>query len=150
DGTSTAGYYPGHGSGAVSWGPIMGAPYGKSLTQWSRDSYPDANNPEDDLAIITGNNGFGYRPDDYGNTMATAVSLGAQFQATLTTTYGIIEKNPDSDFFTFYAGAGAADIHIDPLFVGRNLDVLAELYDASGTLVATSNPLDDVNASFTM
>ena len=31
---------------------------------------PDANKPEDDLQIITTGNGFGYRPDDHGNTRA--------------------------------------------------------------------------------
>jgi len=148
DGTSTDEYYSGHGTGAVSWGPIMGGPYGRSLTQWSRDSYTDADNSEDDLSIIVTGNGFGCRPDDYGDTIATAFSIGAQFQATLTTTDGIIERNTDSDFFTFYAGAGPASIQVDPLFVGRNLDILAELYNASGTLIASSNPVDNVNASF--
>lgn len=150
DGTSTDGYYSGHGTGVVSWGPIMGAPYGMSLTQWSRDSYPDANNPEDDLGIITGSNGFGYRPDDYGDNISTAHTIGAQFQATLTTTYGIIEENTDSDFFVFYAGGGPANIQIESLFVGRNLDITADLYNASGVLVSTSNPVDDVDASFVM
>ena len=36
DGTSTAGYYSGHGS----WGPIMGTPYSRSVTQWSHGRVP--------------------------------------------------------------------------------------------------------------
>ena len=36
DGTATAGYYSGHGS----WGPIMGTPYSRAVTQWSHGQYP--------------------------------------------------------------------------------------------------------------
>lgn len=53
DGTSTQGYYGGLGSGASSWAPIMGVGYSKTLSQWSKGEYPDANNQEDDTAIIS-------------------------------------------------------------------------------------------------
>ncbi|MFO0865132.1 MAG: zinc-dependent metalloprotease family protein [Gemmataceae bacterium] len=73
DGTAALTYYPGHGAGATSWGPIMGGPFGMNLTQWSQDAYPGANNPEDDLAIITGGvNGVSYTVDDTGNTIAAS------------------------------------------------------------------------------
>ena len=58
DGNSTEVYYWGHGGGANGWAPIMGASYTRNLTQWSLGEYPDANNAEDDLAIITDANGF--------------------------------------------------------------------------------------------
>jgi hypothetical protein len=48
-------YYSGHGGGLTtptSWAPIMGAGYSKSLVQWSKGEYVNANNKEDDLAII--------------------------------------------------------------------------------------------------
>src|SRR5436190_5469719 len=64
DGTAILGYYGGHGTGNMSWAPIMGAGYNISITQWSKGEYPGANNHEDDLAVITTQNGFGYRPDD--------------------------------------------------------------------------------------
>jgi Metallo-peptidase family M12B Reprolysin-like len=57
-------YYSGHGSGDTSWGSLMGAPFNKSLTQWSKGDYKNADNTEDDLAIITTDNGFGYRRDE--------------------------------------------------------------------------------------
>ena len=41
-------YYAGHSD----WAPIMGVGYGKSLTQWSKGEYPNANQPQDDIAII--------------------------------------------------------------------------------------------------
>lgn len=53
-------YYPGHGTGATAWGALMGAPFGRPVTQWSKGEYKGANNTEDDLAIITNSaNGFG-------------------------------------------------------------------------------------------
>lgn len=72
DGTSTQGYYSGHGSGETAWAPIMGVGYYNNLSQWSRGEYADADRQEDDLAIITTQNGFGYRVDDYGDTNGTA------------------------------------------------------------------------------
>lgn len=50
DGFGTEEYYqPQTGT----WGPIMGAPYSSSLTQWSNGDYAQATNQEDDLAVIT-------------------------------------------------------------------------------------------------
>lgn len=150
DGTSSQGYYGGHGSGNVSWGPIMGAPFSINLTQWSRDTYPDANNPEDDLTKITTGHGFGYRKDDVGNTAASGKVINGASQAALNPTYGLIEKNTDSDFYKFYADPGSINIKIDSLFVGPNLDILATLYGPNGAVVATSNPLAETFASFSL
>ena len=44
DGTSTAAYYGGQGSGATGWAPIMGVGYYKNLSQWSKGEYALANN----------------------------------------------------------------------------------------------------------
>ena len=56
DGTTDGNeYYRGHGSGDTSWGPIMGASYGRNVTQWSKGDYYLANNTQDDIAIIAGN-----------------------------------------------------------------------------------------------
>lgn len=150
DGTATMSYYPGHGTGATGWGPIMGAPFGQNLTQWSRDTYPGANNPEDDLAKITTGHGFTYRVDDYGNTAASGKTINLPLQAALNTTYGLIEKNTDVDYLRFYANPGTVNIHIDPLFIGPNLDIIAELHSPTGALLATSNPAATLDASFSM
>ena len=63
-------YYQGLGSGLVSWAPIMGNSYYNNVTEWSKGEYPDANQTQDDLAIIEGK--LGYTPDDHGDTFATA------------------------------------------------------------------------------
>ena len=140
-------YYEGHGSGPTGWAPIMGNAYYLELTQWSKGEYPDANNLEDDLAIITTRNGFGYRPDDHGDTHATATPLNPS-GGTWLAAEGIIERNTDVDFFSFMTGAGGVELNIVPFHRSPNLDVLATLYDSAGDVIATSNPLDRLDASF--
>jgi hypothetical protein len=139
------GYYQGHGSGATGWAPIMGVGYYRELTQWSRGEYPNANQTQDDLAIMTTNYGFGYRPDDHGNTRSTASS--ATVNGANLTASGVIERRTDVDYFKFTAGAGNVSISISPFERGPNLDILAELYDAAGTLITSSNPSTLLSAS---
>ena len=150
DGDASQEYYPGHGSGATGWAPIMGVGYYQNLVQWSKGQYTGANNLEDDLAIISNltTNGFGYRNDDFGNSIATTSNLNFANATTISTT-GIIERNTDLDFFRFnLAVGGAATININPAVNGPNLDIEAKLYNASGTLLLTSNPINTLNASF--
>ena len=138
-------YYAGHGSGETGWAPIMGVGYYQNLVQWSKGEYLSANNTQDDLAIITTQNGFGYRVDDTGNTLGTAKALTVS--GTTVSASGIIERNTDVDFFSFTTGAGAISLTISPSGLGPNLDILAELYNSGGTLVASSNPADLLAAS---
>ncbi|MEL7245458.1 MAG: putative Ig domain-containing protein, partial [Cyanobacteria bacterium J06573_2] len=167
-------YHPGFGSGDTGWGPIMGAPFGKNVTQWSQGDYYNADNTgstanydrgEDDLEIITTKNGFAYRVDDYGNTNATAFELTPTNTNTVSA-FGIIERNTDIDVFSFVTGTGNVSLRIDPssqVYIsdgngnytleyldsrGPNLDILAQLYSADGTLIADSNPADSLFASF--
>ncbi|HEY9873928.1 MAG TPA: hypothetical protein V6D12_10855, partial [Candidatus Obscuribacterales bacterium] len=145
--TPAEGYYYGHGSGDTGWAPIMGAGYYQNLTQWSKGEYASANNTEDDLQIITTQNGFGYRTDDTGSTIATAKALtisGASVSGS-----GIIERNTDLDFYSFVTGAGSINLTINPFSRGPNLDIWAGLYNSDGTLITSSNPTDLLSASIT-
>ena len=141
------GYYQGHGSGETGWAPIMGVGYYQNLSQWSKGQYASANNTQDDLQIITTQNGFGYRTDDTGNTIATAKALTVS--GTSVSGSGIIERNTDVDFYRFNTGAGAISLTVNPFSRGANLDVLAELYNSAGTLIASSNPTDLLSANIT-
>jgi Ca2+-binding RTX toxin-like protein len=139
------GYYLGQGSGTTGWAPLMGAGYYQNLTQWSRGEYAGANNLQDDLSIITTNNGFTYRADDTGNTIATAKALTAI--GTTVSGQGIIERNTDVDFFSFTTDTGAISLTINPVDRGPNLDILAQLYNSAGSLLLSSNPADSLRAS---
>jgi len=175
DGTSTTGYYSGQGSGATGWAPIMGVGYDRQLTQWSKGEYSGANNKEDDLSIITTNNGFGYRTDEAGNTAVAAGNLGILGTNTTNTTlsdvnqFGIIQQTTDQDWFKFTTGNGSINLSIQAIsqaFINNggtfstqyltpasditNLDIWAGIYGSDGTtLVAQSNPVDLLSANFT-
>ncbi|QDV17128.1 hypothetical protein Pan153_17630 [Gimesia panareensis] len=141
DGTSAEEYYEGHGSGTTGWAPIMGAGYYQNLVQWSKGEYTDSNNNQDDLSIITTQNGFGYRADDHGSSIGTASTVIGGMAS------GIVERNTDRDYFQFTTNGG--DVNIDPFIESPNLDILARLYDSGGTQIQTSNPVGALNASFT-
>lgn len=150
DGLGSQAYHPGTGSGPTGWGPIMGAPFGKNLVQWSKGEYDNATNFEDDLQIITKpQNGFGFRADDHGSDFGSATPLDVA-NGTDVSSWGIIERNTDLDFFSFSSGPGAISIQIDALANNASLDIEAKLFDAHGNLLATSNPANLLNASFNL
>lgn len=155
-------YYGGHGSGAVSWAPIMGAPWSdesapfeqEDVTQWSRGEYANANNLQDDLAIIAGtSNGFGYRADDIGSTQATASPL--KFTGSAVSDAGIIERSTDSDWFSFTTSGGSVTLNVNTVNInstqtpepGANLAVALQLLNSSGTVLQTVDPASTLSAS---
>jgi hypothetical protein len=169
-------YYFGHGgTGENSWAPIMGAGFGRNLTTWDNGTYFGSNNGvpnanygsgPDDLAVITGPaNGFGFVPDEFGGTPASASDLSGPIDANsrnVVSLLSTIERSSDLDFFRLQVGAGVLDLTIDPYVTqvwvsnetgsfassvataptreGTNLDIEAKLYDASGNVIAVSNP----------
>ncbi len=151
DGTSTTGYYTGHGSGATGWAPIMGVGYHKELVQWSKGEYPNANNKEDDYVVMAAN-GVAARTDDHGNSSASASRIGGTTLNGVTTIEagGFIERTGDIDVLSFVAGAGTMAISISPARRSADLDIRAEFRDAAGGLLATANPVDGLNASLSV
>jgi hypothetical protein len=159
DGTE---YYGGHGSGDTSWGPIMGSVSSRNVTQWSRGDYYLANNTQDDLATIAGK--IAYRTDDRGDTPGAATPLVITGGTNVVSTTpendptnlnpankGILEHNTDVDVFSFICGNGPINLSVKPWISpagsrGGNLDVLAELHDASGALILSSNPASQTTA----
>ena len=165
DGTTTQDYYGGHGSSSdpISWGPLMGTGYGKNVSQWSKGEYLNANNTQDDLSIIASK--LGYRTDDHGSTLGSATPLAITGGTTISYTTpendpnnanpankGVIERNTDVDVFSFVTGAGAVQLNANPWIQpagtrGGNLDILLELYNDSGSLIASSNPANQTTAT---
>ncbi|MEI6176360.1 MAG: BACON domain-containing carbohydrate-binding protein [Verrucomicrobiota bacterium] len=159
DGT-TAGveYYGGNSlAGVVGWAPIMGAYFAdrteEEVTSWGKGEYPQANNKEDDLQIITTANGFGYRKDDHSDTRLGAapflISDGAILDG------GVIERNTDVDWFSFVTKGGPFKLNVtvtrvagsDMLTRGSNMAVSAELYNSTGKLVQSSNRPESLDAA---
>lgn len=151
DGTSALGYYTGHGTGlATAWAPIMGVGYQKPLVQFSKGEYADANNKQDDFAIMQ-SNGLPLRTDDHGDTQGTATALVGTLSGGVTTARasGVIERATDIDAFTFAAEAGPVTFTLSPAARSANLDGWLTLHDGAGNVITSANPLDALGASFT-
>lgn len=142
-------YSSGSGTGEISWAPIMGNSYDRNMTGWNLGPTPyGCVNNQDNLTIITTNNGFTYRVDDFNNTVGTSsyVLANNNFSAS-----GVISKTDDLDAFKFSLTQGG-NFHLsvypysyNNTNTGANLDVKVDLYNASKTLIRTYNPADILN-----
>lgn len=147
DGLNSQEYHPGSGGGDTGWGPIMGAPFGRNVTQWSNGDYAGSTAVQDDLTIITKPiNGFGFRPDDHGNDSSTATAVANDDNVF---DWGIITNRDDVDVFEFAVSDGTFDVQIRAFDDRPNLDIEATLTDAQGNVLLTDNPLDGTDASIT-
>jgi hypothetical protein len=148
--TPSEAYYQGHGAGEVGWAPIMGVGYYKLLVQWSKGEYLSADNTEDDLAKITTLNGFGYRADQVGGTIGSAAPLNGSSGAR--SAGGIIETTGDKDVFSFSTAGGSCSFTALGDATSQNVDVLLEILDAGGSVIASENPdaLTDATVSATL
>jgi PKD repeat protein len=166
DGNGSTTYYAGHGSGNTSWAPIMGNSYSNNVTQWSRGEYSGANNTQDDLAIIA--SGLDWAGDDHADDLAGATPLALQADGQVLVSNpqhdpnnlypenkGVIDDAADQDLFVVSAGAGQLELTVNPAWDafyrtskrGANLDIQAQLLDASGQTLASSDPASDTHAA---
>lgn len=134
DGTTTGeSYYTGQGN----WAPIMGVGYYKSIVQWSRGEYANANNTENDLNVIL-SNGLSYRNDDVGDTLGTATTLSG---LSITNT-GLLERDTDVDYYSVAAAGGLASFTVLPWERGANVHFQLTLYDSNGTALTNREVAD--------
>lgn len=159
-------YYFGHGTGDVSWAPIMGRSYGLNVTQWSKGEYYQANNTQDDLAILAGK--LGYIPDAHGDNTASATPILVTSNATVVATTpetdpanaspankGVLLPADAADVWSFQSGNGDLDLVINPWISpgntkGGNLDIAASLLNSNGVVIASSNPTNGTGAAFNL
>ena len=89
-------------------GPIMGVDYSGIVHKFFIGHAANASSLQDDLAIIAGKlavyGGDGYRPDDFGNTIAAATPLTVS--GSIQSATGIIERLSDVDAFSFTSAGG--------------------------------------------
>lgn len=136
DGTKSATYYTGQGN----WAPVMGSAYSKSVVQWSKGEYTNANNFQDDISTIAGTTGVGYVTS---SNQASPTILGGTINAT-----DVISNAFTSRFFQVtVTTTGTMSVSVKtPLYSGLNAAV--EIRDTYGlTVLAKNNPLNDTNAS---
>jgi hypothetical protein len=145
-GTSrVAEYYGGPGDGRA---PLMGNSYGAARSVWWYGTSTSSATFQDDMAVIARPaNGFGYRPDEAGDTAATATPLtvsGNQVSAA-----GVIFSTADLDYFSFTTSAGTVSLAVNGIQGSSNLDARLELRDAGGTLLAAADPGTGTGAGIT-
>ncbi|WP_221032057.1 immunoglobulin domain-containing protein [Actomonas aquatica] len=150
DGQPGVEYYGGHGSGATSWGPIMGTGYGRNVSQFTKGDYFNANNPQDDFVQITSH--IAYATDEAGSTTGTAAAAPVTDSAIALT--GVISSASDLDVFAVTTAAGDISFAVDAITAasgtrGANLDLKLELLDSSGQVVASHAPNGALDAALT-
>ncbi|MEO7245943.1 MAG: PKD domain-containing protein [Rubrivivax sp.] len=62
---------------------------------------------------------------------------------------GVIERPGDVDTFSFVAGAGGATFNVAPTWRSGNVDLKIELRNGAGSLLASANAVDALNAAIT-
>ncbi len=144
----TSGYDSLHGS-------IMGVDYAQSVHKWFIGHTVNASGLQDDMKVISDKiksfepvGGDGYRPDDFGGTIATATALTSNND--VQAIGGIIERMSDVDAFSFTSNglpttvAAFAD-------TPSGLDLKLEILDAAGVLVAAEDSaLNDQEITLTL
>ncbi|MGM9515971.1 pre-peptidase C-terminal domain-containing protein [Roseateles sp. DB2] len=151
DGGGTGGEYF-EGIAAYQWGPIMGnywmgGSWTNQLFTWSKGEYNTASNREDDLKIMTVDEAVPYMADDNVNGKPLALRAGGEINPA--DNWGRIERNTDTDVFTFsLSSAGTLNLRVDPIEYLRMLDVDAIITTAAGTQVARSNLSVNRSAEF--
>ncbi len=143
DGAPGTDYYAGH----ANWAPIMGNPYGRAMTQWSRGQYPGATNTQDDLSVIGGY--LGWVPDDYAGTTATTATLPAGTTRTGAISWG----SGEYDAFKFTLNVKRT-VNIQSWEwiqqVDSNLNMRIQLTNAAGTVLTTASPTGTTRTNFTV
>jgi len=116
--------------------PIMGATALSERALWWTGPSISAEIDQDDLAVLTREiNGFGYRPDEAGDSIETAVPL-TQTSMGMTAS-GVITTTNDIDIYSFAQNQpGHAAIRLDVATRSAMLDARIEILNVQGAVMA--------------
>jgi hypothetical protein len=96
------------------------------------------NQIQDDVVVLANaTNGFGYRPDEAGDTTAAAATLAVA--DTTATASGVITTTADRDYYSFTTTGGAVSFTGAVAQYGAMLDLKLELRDANDNVVAAAD-----------
>jgi hypothetical protein len=129
----------------------MGNSYNRNMSGWNNGPTPyGCTATQDNLSIITTQNGFTYRPDDFSDAITGSPT---QISLSPVPVSGIITTSTDLDAFQFSIAANS-NVHIDisPFSIatnnnGADLDVKVTLYNSAKTLINTYDPTDKMNVT---
>lgn len=152
--TLLATYNAGTGTGEIGWAPVMGNSYYKNMTLWNNGPTPSGcKADQDNLTIITTQNGFTYRTDDYSDDPSVNPSSVA-ISNTAFSTSGIVSTTTDKDAFKFVLPQ-SGKFHLDarPYSVntatldGADLDIKLMLLNSAYQTIGTYDPATLLNAT---
>jgi hypothetical protein len=137
-------YNSGTGGGQTGWAPIMGNSYYKNMSSWNYGPTPyTCSSIQDNLSIISTQNGFTYRTDDFGETLNSSTNT---LTASNFTRNGIISTNTDKDAFRFILSQNSA-FHLSVIpfnvgadYIGADVDIRVTLYNSSSVAIRTYDP----------
>ena len=138
-------YHPGD----ANWAPIMGNSYSAARSTWHNGATNVSSTSfQDDVAVISGSsNGFGYKADDFGNTIPFSSNLPVS--GTSVNLAGLIGQNTDVDMWEFTTTGGQVSFTLSVAQFGANLDSILELRDASNNVIVSAAPTNSFGASLT-
>jgi hypothetical protein len=117
--------------------PIMGIAYNSQRgLWWNGPSQEGSTIIQDDLAVISGSNNVGYRPQDHGQSIATANPLSVAGMSVSGS--GVIASVSDSDTFRFTTGTGPVSLSVNVPIYTPMLHAKAVLMDGAGHVLVTS------------
>ncbi len=144
-------YSTGSGTGETSWAPVMGNSYYRNMTGWNDGPTPyGCSLTQDNLTIITTQNGFGYREDDHADEFNENATWVAELSFSED---GIISTNTDKDVFAYnltsdrWVHFEAKPFGLNNSSDGANLDIKIEIYNSNHQLINTYNPLNRLDVS---
>jgi hypothetical protein len=140
----TATYNDGKGTGEVSWAPIMGNSYYRNMSGWNNGPTPyGCSNVQDNLSILSTQNGFTFKTDDYGDdininpTEINAIGININ---------GLISTSNDKDAFKFTLLQNQNfNLTVKPFSAGdnnegANLDIKLTIYNENKQLIKIYDP----------
>jgi hypothetical protein len=132
--TRTNEYNTGNGLAA----PIMGNSYDSTRGLWWSGTSTSSRTIQNDLSVLSGNNdGFGYRADDHGSTIATADALGVTGSSV--SAAGVIEQTSDLDEFKFSTAGGTSTFSVNVAPYAAMLDAKLQVLNLSGAVLASAD-----------
>ena len=143
DGTAANNSVSGYHSTA-NWAPVLGSNFTVGQMQWNNGDYDEANNAEDDIAIIIGApNNIELRNDDHGDRYTTATALAFSGNTISNSNEGLIEYMTDYDVWTFKTTGGTSSISVASFTAYPVLEVGGVLHNlddgTSYTFTKTAN-----------
>lgn len=135
-------YVPGYimGSGHIGIGRWASTAVHGTVATTRDDDGVKSKGSQDDLAKIVSGNGFGYRPDDHGGSLATAtfLPLASESGVVQGAANGVIETAADRDFFRVSHTGGSLDIEVLAAEFRRMLDPRMTLRASNNAVISTS------------